>query len=127
MIAVPDIHVSTAEAYAGVTPHPPDDATGERGIAESGGKRLAAAFVSTDPAVWRRDLVNDFEASVFERYPAVAELKQALINTGALYASMSGSGSAVFGIFQTRGQAEAAEEQLRRIEGTRVRRARALT
>lgn len=121
---MPDIHVSTVEAYASVTPRPPDDATGERGIPESDGKRLAAAFVSTDPAVCRRELVNDFEVSVFKRYPAIAELKTAMYDSAALYASMSGSGSAVFGIFRSDVAADAVQGTLAERSETHVFRGR---
>jgi 4-diphosphocytidyl-2-C-methyl-D-erythritol kinase len=49
---------------------------------------------------WRQYLVNDFEKSVFEKYPAIEEIKQHLYTQGAVYACMSGSGSSVFGIFK---------------------------
>lgn len=49
---------------------------------------------------WKNNIRNDFESSVFPIYPRIAEFKQQLYNAGALYASMSGSGSAVFGIFR---------------------------
>ena len=48
---------------------------------------------------WQGAVKNDFEPHIFEAHPAIAELKKALLDAGALYASMSGSGSAVFGIF----------------------------
>lgn len=127
LIAVPDVHVSTAEAYGGVTPRPPDDAEGDRLVPETDGRRLAAAFVSTDPAVWRRDLVNDFEESVIARYPEIGRLKDEMYAAGALYASMSGSGSAVFGIFQTGDDADTAEARLGGASGIRLQRVAALT
>jgi 4-diphosphocytidyl-2-C-methyl-D-erythritol kinase len=49
---------------------------------------------------WRNLIVNDFEASVFPAHPAIAALKEAMYRRGALYASMTGSGAAVFGIFR---------------------------
>ncbi|MCF6356548.1 MAG: hypothetical protein L3J54_01970, partial [Draconibacterium sp.] len=49
---------------------------------------------------WKEIIKNDFEKSVFEKYPEIENLKQILYKMGALYASMSGSGSAVFGIFR---------------------------
>jgi 4-diphosphocytidyl-2-C-methyl-D-erythritol kinase len=44
-------------------------------------------------------LVNDFEASIFKNHPAIAEIKARMYSAGAYYASMSGSGSSVFGLF----------------------------
>ena len=48
---------------------------------------------------WRENLVNDFESSVFYHFPEIKKLKDELYDCGALYASLSGSGSAVYGIF----------------------------
>lgn len=87
LIVRPDIHVSTAEAYAGVTPKVP-------------AQDLRTILENEPPEAWRDRVYNDFEASVFSRYPAIAEVKEALYAAGALYASMSGSGAAVFGIFR---------------------------
>lgn len=89
-IAVPaGVSVSTADAYRGIVP---------REAAASRALPLRDALARPAPA-WRSCLVNDFEATVFAKYPAVAEAKQALYDAGAIYASMSGSGSAVFGLF----------------------------
>lgn len=87
------VHVSTAEAYAGLTPRDkwPD---------------LSATTLPLRDALklpveqWRNLVVNDFEASVFPRHPEIAALKEQMYRDGALYASMTGSGSAVFGIFR---------------------------
>jgi len=85
VIIKPDIHVSTAEAYAGVKPHVPNQTLTE---------------ILTQPVVqWKDLLFNDFEKSVFVKYPAIESIKKELYDHGALYASMSGSGSSVFGIF----------------------------
>lgn len=86
VLVKPDIHVSTAEAYGGVTPATP--LTQIKDIVEK-----------LDVAAWKNVLVNDFEASVFARYPRIGQIKQLLYEQSALYASMSGSGSSVFGIF----------------------------
>ena len=89
-IAVPaGVSVSTADAYRGIVP---------REAAASRALPLRDAL-ARPAAAWRSCLVNDFEATVFAKYPAVAEAKQALYDAGAIYASMSGSGSAVFGLF----------------------------
>ncbi len=87
-VVVPEgIAVSTAEAYRGVQARQPE---GELSVAE---------VLSRPVAEWKDRLVNDFEASVFPLHPALAEIKAALYADGALYAAMSGSGSALFGIF----------------------------
>lgn len=77
--------VSTAEAYRGITPRRPEYDPRET--------------VALPPAEWAGRLVNDFEPTVFAALPAVAALKQHMYDSGAVYASMSGSGSAVYGIF----------------------------
>jgi len=49
---------------------------------------------------WKDNVINDFEAPIIEKYPAIGEIKQKLYEKGAIYAAMSGSGSAVYGIFE---------------------------
>ena len=49
---------------------------------------------------WKDLLVNDFEATVFKAHPELAAIKQSLYDSGAIYAAMSGSGSAIFGIYK---------------------------
>lgn len=82
----PDIHVSTADAYAGVTPAAPLT-------------RIQDILEKEPVSAWKNLLANDFESSVFTKYPQIAAIKEKLYANGALYASMSGSGSSVFGIF----------------------------
>ncbi|MBQ3660058.1 MAG: hypothetical protein II963_07890, partial [Bacteroidales bacterium] len=48
---------------------------------------------------WRENVVNDFEAYAFAKYPILAQIKQSLYDRGAVYAAMTGSGSALYGIF----------------------------
>lgn len=86
VLVKPDVHVSTAEAYAGLTPKET-----EQSIAEIVKKPLRE---------WSSLLKNDFEESVFKKHTVVKEIKEKLYKHGALYASMSGSGSTVFGIFE---------------------------
>jgi 4-diphosphocytidyl-2C-methyl-D-erythritol kinase len=74
----------------------------------------------------RRELVNDFEASVFKRYPAIAALKTALYDSAALYASICRSGSAVFGIFRSYVAADAVQSTLAEKSGIHVFRGRGL-
>lgn len=82
----PDVAVSTAEAYAHVTPKQP--------------AKCCLDIVRQPIATWRDELVNDFEASVFAQLPVLADIKQRLYDMGAVYAAMSGSGSTIFGIFR---------------------------
>lgn len=82
VIIKPGVHVSTAEAYSGVVPR------------ES---KLDIENVPVEQ--WKSKLKNDFEESVFRKFPQIASIKKSLYDAGALYASMSGSGSAVYGIF----------------------------
>lgn len=81
----PDVAVSTPEAYARVTPAVPALSLKE--------------IVRMPLSCWKEAMVNDFEASVFPRFPEIRRLKEKLYEAGALYASMSGSGSSVFGLF----------------------------
>ena len=88
-IVIPEgISVSTAEAYRGITP----------AIPEMRLKDVLARPVSE----WRDLLVNDFEATVFKAHPELAAIKQSLYDSGAIYASMSGSGSALFALYERR-------------------------
>jgi 4-diphosphocytidyl-2-C-methyl-D-erythritol kinase len=85
-IVNPGIHVGTKEAYAGVVPET--------------GRSALGSVLSQPISCWKDSLVNDFELSVFDRHPAIGEIKSALYEEGAVYAAMSGSGSTVFGIFE---------------------------
>ncbi len=81
----PQIHISTQDAYAGVKP------------------KLATVDIReviSDKTKWKEQLVNDFEASIFPKYPTIAKIKQDLYDLGAYYAAMSGSGATVFGLFE---------------------------
>ena len=87
MIVVhPSIHVNTAWAYTKIKPSQPLKSL----------KEIIAQPIST----WRTALINDFEVPVFKEFPAIEKIKQQLYEAGAVYASLSGSGSAVFGIFE---------------------------
>ena len=62
---------------------------------------------------WQKELVNDFEKSVFAQYPSLAEIKRTLLESGASYAAMSGSGSSIFGIFSCAEMAEKAADNFK--------------
>lgn len=84
-LVFPGIHVSTAVAFAGIVPRQPD---------------LPLHEVLRLPVEkWKDTLVNDFETSVFNAFPDLADEKERLYRQGAIYASMSGSGSTLFGLF----------------------------
>lgn len=85
IVVMPPVHISTAEAYRGVKPAPVKDSLME--------------LVYEPVAEWKKFIKNDFEISVFKDHPEIRGIKAALYEAGALYASMSGSGAAVFGIF----------------------------
>ena len=87
VVLFPGIHISTAEAYAAVTPAIPS-------------VHLRAS-IALPVNRWKQSVVNDFERSAFALHPLLPELKEALYRAGALYASMSGSGSSLYGIFGT--------------------------
>ena len=85
LLVKPDDFVSTREAYSLVRPRRP-----EFSLVES---------ILRPIQEWQQYILNDFEQSVFPQHPTIANIKQRLIDNGALYAAMSGSGSAVFGLF----------------------------
>ncbi len=85
VILYPGISISTREAYMKCTPVMREP--------------LLPVYYREDIIRWRKLIINDFEKIVFESYPVLGELKEKLYENGALYSSMSGSGSAVYGIF----------------------------
>jgi len=86
VVIKPDIHVSTADAFAGISPTPSTPS-------------VAEIILDFSIQRWKEFLKNDFEETIFKKYPDIKLLKEKLYSLGATYASMSGSGSAVFGIF----------------------------
>jgi len=86
LLVYPNIHSNTKDAYAGITPAPSKTS-------------LKHIIENTDIYKWRYELSNDFETTVFIKYPQIKKLKEDLYASGAIYACMSGSGSSVFGIF----------------------------
>lgn len=85
-VFVPEgVSVSTADAYRGIVPHRPAKPLRE--------------ILAQDVSTWREELKNDFEETVFARYPVLAGVKPRLYAAGATYASLSGSGAAFFSLF----------------------------
>lgn len=90
----PDVNISTAEAFSYVVPGEPQIPVTD--------------IVSRPICEWRSFLYNDFEKSMFRLYPSIMGIKEHLYAHGALYASMSGSGSAFYGIFSSEAEARGA-------------------
>jgi 4-diphosphocytidyl-2-C-methyl-D-erythritol kinase len=86
LIVMPSFHVPTAKAYQWVTP--------------DSSRPSLSELITLPVARWQDVLMNDFEQEVFARHPDGLRLKQALYEQGAVYAQMTGSGSAFFGIFE---------------------------
>lgn len=82
----PDIPVSTREAFSLIRPHHP--------------QKNCRDIVLQPVETWRNELLNDFEESVFSLHPEIGAIKQRLYDLGAVYAQMTGSGSAVFGLYR---------------------------
>ncbi len=85
LVVHPGIHVSTAAAYAGVIPQAPAHPIQE--------------WITRPVTEWKGKIVNDFETTVFLQHPILGTLKNEMYNLGSVYASMSGSGSAIYGLF----------------------------
>ena len=97
VIIKPNESVSTREAYAGVKPAIPELPLTQR--------------IKRPIAEWQGLIKNDFEPSVFAAHPVIESAKELLLDAGAIYASMSGSGSALFGLFDN----ETSAEQMRHL------------
>jgi len=85
VLVKPPVHVSTADAYALVKPQKPLQSLKE--------------IIHLPPTTWKNKVINDFESSVFAKYPQIRQIKTSLYDAGATFALMSGSGSSVFAIF----------------------------
>lgn len=88
VVVTPNIHVSTKDAFGGIQPCFPEHSLHE--------------IMSMPISEWKNVLKNDFEKTVFKKHPQLVDIKEELYNARASYAAMSGSGSAVFGIFHKR-------------------------
>jgi 4-diphosphocytidyl-2-C-methyl-D-erythritol kinase len=89
-IVNPGIHVNTGWAFSQITYKSPAISLSEA--------------INLPIAEWKKNIENDFETAVFKTYPAIEQIKNKLYEAGAIYASMSGSGSTVFGIFNAQKQ-----------------------
>lgn len=86
VIVYPGIHITTAEAYGNIKAQEPEC--------------HIDILLKQDITLWKDILKNDFENALFPKYPELSQIKEQLYNTGAVYASMTGSGSAVYGLFK---------------------------
>jgi len=86
MVVYPNLHITTAEAYKGIVPKEPDIPLQES--------------VLLPRQEWKHSIQNDFEHVLFAHYPALPAIKQTLYDLGAFYAAMTGSGSAIYGLFE---------------------------
>jgi 4-diphosphocytidyl-2-C-methyl-D-erythritol kinase len=84
----PGIHVNTAKAYSKIKPTKPSESLSK--------------LILQPTENWKEQIKNDFEESVFAEYPEIRNIKNKLYDSGAIYASMSGSGSAIYGIFENK-------------------------
>jgi 4-diphosphocytidyl-2-C-methyl-D-erythritol kinase len=87
VVVYPDLHISTAEAYARITPQLP--------------LHPLRAALAQPMNTWRTTVSNDFETALTPSHPVLADIKQQLYEAGATYASLSGSGSAVYGLWES--------------------------
>lgn len=100
-IVMPPVQIATAKAYSLVRPSRRDRPD------------LRAVVRSNDLERWRRELVNDFEQPILARYSEVDIAKQRLLEAGAGYAALSGSGAAVYGVFEREEDAQRVAEEAR--------------
>ncbi len=86
LLISPGIHISTAEAFSQIKPTEPVDEL--------------RSLVTNPIQTWKNTIFNDFEQSVFNKHPEIEKIKTVLYEQGAVYASMTGTGSSVYGIFE---------------------------
>lgn len=98
-VVVPPIHISTAWAFQQVN------------VSGTNRANLIDVVRSNDLDRWRCELVNDFEKPVFSQWPIIQEVKSSLLRSGAGFASLTGSGAGVYGVFESKEDAEGAAEE----------------
>ena len=86
LIVKPDIHIPTKVAFSEIHVSPP--------------KKSLQNLITLPVNEWKKYIINDFESNVFKNYPEIKKIKDTLYESGAVYAQMSGSGAAVYGIFE---------------------------
>jgi len=86
LVVKPQVHVNTAQAYKMLTPRVPQYSIKD--------------MYCCKPEEWRGKIVNDFEEPIFSMFPLLQTIKNAMYDCGAAYSSMSGSGSAIYGLFK---------------------------
>lgn len=94
LLVKPEVSISTKEAFAGVIPGKPEFSLHET--------------IQLPPEEWQCRMVNDFEGSLFPNHPVLKDIKEKMLENGAVYASMSGSGSTIFGLFRSKEDADKA-------------------
>ena len=100
LLVKPDVYISTKEAFSGVHPHPSDF-------------NLKSVF-EVPVEEWRNYVHNDFEDSIFPAHPEFALIKEEIYHTEALYASLTGSGSCLYGIYKDKDAATEAQRVLQK-------------
>lgn len=94
--------VSTKEAYSGIKPKMPSESL--------------TALLKRDIGEWQGSVLNDFEPHIFAAHPTIKALKHKMLDAGAVYAAMSGSGSAVFGLFEAEPHLDLGDEVFLHVE-----------
>lgn len=98
VLVIPGMHISTKEAFEGIVPQQPEQSISD--------------IIRQPVETWRNGLVNDFENTVFKKHPQLAIIKERMYSNGALYASLTGTGSVVYGIFKKNAADKGLFEQL---------------
>ncbi len=89
VLVMPEIHISTVQAYSGIHP-------------SKHNSNLKKELETLELSEFQLVIKNDFETPVFSQFPELVKVKEAILKAGAVYASMSGSGSSIFGIFESK-------------------------
>lgn len=86
LLCIPNVNINTAEAYKNCEPQKPEI-------------NLKSLVCNSDVHQWQEYIKNDFEKTIFKKHPRLQKVKETLLQNGAIFAQMSGSGSAIYGIF----------------------------